>query len=104
MSKKSNKYDTSSLEEVIRKTCEYNINDWQHWHLGNTLTWTPFRDLEMFKLFARLSVDDLKKQMMCSAVQIELIRRSSPELLSGLANQKNSENCLENLTNILVDN
>lgn len=91
----------NTLPEVIHECCEYNINDWQHWHIGNTLTWTPFRDIELFKLFARLKLDDLKRQLMESAVQIELIRRNNPIILTYLSTQKNSLNSFENLTNIL---
>ena len=89
-----------SLSEVIHDCCEININDWQHWHLGHTLTWTPFRDIEMFKLFARLPLEDLKRQLMDSAVHKELIRRNNPELLNILSPQKNSLNFMENLINL----
>jgi hypothetical protein len=88
-----------SFDAVIRDCCEININDWQHWHLGRTLTWTPFRDIEMFKLFARLQLPYLKQQLMDAAVQKELIRRNDPELLNLLSSQKNSLNYMENLVN-----
>ena len=43
--------DTSlTKEQMYKHLCNIIINDWQHWHLGNTLTWTPLRDLEIFKL------------------------------------------------------
>jgi hypothetical protein len=95
--------DTSqqSLTEVIKLCCAANINDWQHWHLGKTLTWTPLRDLEIFKLIARLSCDDLKNQLMNGAIQIELIRRNNPKLLTIMTEQKNSINSMENITNLV---
>ena len=94
-------YTHQSLVETIRTCCDYNVNDWQHWHLGRTLTWTPLRDLEMFKLFARLKFDDLKQQVMNSSVQLRLIEKNNPEILSYLSTQKNSVNYMENLVNLL---
>ena len=94
-------YKPLSLAETIKLCCDYNANDWQHWHLGNTLTWTPLRDMEMFKLFARLEFADLKQQVMTSAVQLELIKRNDPKILTYLSPQKNSNNYMENLTNLI---
>jgi hypothetical protein len=94
-------YQAQTLGEVIRTCCNYNINDWQHWHFGRTLTWTPMRDLEMFKLFARLEPQALAGQTMNSTVHKELIRRHCPEVLGYLSTQKNSKNSLENLVGLL---
>lgn len=95
-------YQHLSLKETIKKCCEYNINDWQHWHLGNTLTWTPFRDIEMFKLIARMEPIALTDQIMNSTVQLELIRRNNPKILRYLSTQKNAKNCMENLVGLLT--
>ena len=93
-------YLPSSLKDVIKTCCEYNINDWQHCHLGNTLTWTPLRDLDIFKTIARLHIDDLKNQIMNSTVQMKLIAKNNPEILTYLTKQKNNPHSLENLTNL----
>lgn len=93
-------YLNTSLKNTIDKCCHYNINDWQHWHLGNTLTWTPLRDLRIFKLIARLPVDNLKQQIMNSVIQRTLIDKNNPEILNYLSTKKNSVNYLENLTNL----
>jgi hypothetical protein len=97
----SRDYAQGSLSDVIKTCCNYNANDWQHWHLGNTLTWTPLRDMEIFKLFARLEFNALKDQIMNSTVQKELIRRNNPRVLSYLSTKKNSKNFMENLTDLL---
>jgi hypothetical protein len=94
-------YQHLSLAETIDLCCNYITNDWQHWHLGRTLTWTPLRDLEMFKLFARLEFSDLKQQVMNSVVQKKLIERNNPKILNYLSPQKNSNNYMKNLTNLL---
>lgn len=99
--KQEQAYSPLSLTDTIKTCCAHNINDWQHWHLGQTLTWTPFRDIEMFKLFARLESTALMNQVMNSSVQLELIRRNNPKILDCLSKQKNSVNYMENLTNLL---
>ena len=90
-----------SLEHAMRQCLNLIVNDYQHWHLGNTITWTPLRDMEIFKLIARLEKNDLMDQIMNSTVQKELIARNDYALLSCLSTQKNSGNYMENLTNIL---
>lgn len=85
------------LASMIKFCANYNINDWQHWHFGNTLTWTPLRDVEIFKLVASLPFGALREQVMNSKLSIELIRRNNPKILSYLSTKKNSENYLENL-------
>jgi len=90
-----------SLEHAIRECLNLVVNDYQHWHLGNTITWTPLRDMEIFKLIARLGKNDLMDQIMNSSVQKALITSNDPSLLLCLSTQKNSGNYMENLTNIL---
>lgn len=91
----------ANLSDAIKQSINLNLNDWQHWHLGNTLTYTPFRDITLFELIARLEFDPLCDQIMNSIVQKAIIEMNAPELLSGLSFQKNSNNCMENLVDIL---
>jgi hypothetical protein len=91
----------NSWVDTLQLCCNYNLNDWQHWHLGQTLTWTPMRDLEIFKLIANLPIEYLKQQVMNSIIQIELIKRNNPEILTYLSTQKNTLNYMENLTKLL---
>ena len=93
----------NSLSEVIRACLNLNINDWQHWHLGRTISYTPLRDLDVFKTIARLNKHDLIDQVMGSIVQKTLLKNNAPELLLGLSAQKNAKNSMENLTSILID-
>ena len=81
--------------------CNTVVNDWQHWHLGNTLTWTPLRDLELFKLFLALPYTQAVGQIMNSAVSCELIERNVPGLTRVLSNQKNTGNAMRNLRGLL---
>jgi hypothetical protein len=86
------------LEEVIISCSSIILNDWQHWHLGKTISYTPFRDLRLFQTIARLEFDDLVEHIMNSSIQKELITRNNPELLQILSTNKNSNNYMENVT------
>jgi hypothetical protein len=81
--------------------CNTVVNDWQHWHLGNTMTWTPFRDLELFKLFLALPYQQALGQIMNSDVSRELIERNVPGLTQVLSDQKNTGNAMRNLRGLL---
>lgn len=86
--------------DMIWQLCNVNINDWQHWHLGNTLTWTPLRDLHMFKIFARLDVQDALPQIMDSAISLRLVEMVSPGLSKVVSSQKNHGNLMNNLVKL----
>ena len=83
--------------------CNTIANDWQHWHLGNTLTWTPLRDLEIFKILLRLPLDIQLTQIMNSDISKVLIERNSPGLSRLISDQKNAGNALRNLTDFLLN-
>jgi hypothetical protein len=91
-----------SKTEFFWQLCNTVVNDWQHWHLGNTLTWTPLRDLEIFKLILRLPINDAIDQALDSSVSVSLIEHNSPGLSSVISDQKNTGNMLSNLTKFLA--
>lgn len=86
-----------STAELNWNLCNNVVNDWQHWHIGNTLTWTPLRDLELFKLFLRLPFDLAQGQIMNSTVSKQLIEQNVPGLTKAISDQKNTNNALRNL-------
>ena len=88
-------------ENIVWDNCNTVVNDWQHWHLGNTLTWTPFRDLELFKLYMSLPYEQALGQIMNSAVSRVLIERNVPGLTTMLSDQKNTGNFMKNLRGLL---
>lgn len=93
---------TLTQEQLHRKLCNIVVNDWQHWHLGNTLTWTPLRDLEIFKLLLRLPREHAVSQIMDSGLSRILIERNSPGLTQIISDQKNSGNAMKNLCGLLL--
>jgi hypothetical protein len=88
--------------QLFEQMCNININDWQHWHIGNTLTWTPLRDLEIFKLLLQLPLQDQIDQFLNSGISREIIEHNRPGLSRVISAQKNSGNLLENLTDFLI--
>jgi len=82
--------------DLIKQILNVNANDHQHWHLGNTLTWTPFKDLELTKLILRLSDDDLLWTICNAGINHLLIEKLAPEYLSLISRTKN-HNPRENL-------
>jgi len=80
-----------------QRLCNILLNDWQHWHLGNTITWTPLRDLRIFKTLIRLTPADGIKQIMNSDLSRQLIENNVPGLTALLSDQKNTGATLANL-------
>jgi hypothetical protein len=88
-------------KDLVWDLCNTVANDWQHWHIGNTLTWTPLRDLELFKMCLALPYDQAIGQIVNSAVSCELIERNVPGLTRVLSDQKNTGNFMRNLRVLL---
>ena len=80
--------------------CNVMINDWQHWHLGNTLHWTPLRDLDIFKIIMRLPVKDAIEQIVDNKFSRLLIERNLPGGPGLLSKQKNIGPVLKNLNGL----
>lgn len=65
------------------------MNDHQHWHLGNTLTFTPFKDTRILAIILEMEKNDIAECVADAKLQRELIRRNNPELLQYLDEYKN---------------
>jgi hypothetical protein len=68
-----------------------NLNDNQHWHLGNTLTFTPLKDIEITKILMGLPKEDLLGQIKNGDITRELIANNDQSLLQYLSDQKNTD-------------
>jgi hypothetical protein len=66
-----------------------NSFDYQHWHLGETLTWTPLNDLEITNIMLNFSYDFLRQQFLDAGISKKLIERNNPEHLKLVSKQKN---------------
>jgi hypothetical protein len=85
--------------DMLWNLCNILVNDWQHWHIGNTLTWTPLRDLRIIKLLLRLPIEQALGQIMNSSISRTIIENNYPGLSKCISDQKNSGNSMANLVN-----
>jgi hypothetical protein len=73
-------------------------NDHQHWHLGQTLTWTPQKDLDIARWALCLPIDDLVQNSLHGTLIRNCIKRLLPSVLDSVTKYKNhtinKENCV----------
>ena len=78
--------------DLIKQILNINVNDHQHWHLGETITVTPYKNLEITKLLLRLSKENLLKQVLDADVSKSLIQRLDPLAIKYVSPYKNYNN------------
>jgi hypothetical protein len=77
--------------DLVRKIIDINANDFQHCHLGNTITWTPFKDPVLTKIVLQLNQQDLLKHILDAAVNKQVISKLYPNALKLLSATKNQD-------------
>jgi hypothetical protein len=82
---KLNFNETESKNYILSR----NAVDYQHWHLGNTLTWTPFNDLEITNIMLNFSYDFLRSQLLDAEISKKIIERNDPKYLNLISKNKN---------------
>jgi hypothetical protein len=90
----------TTQKKLHHHLCNVMVNDWQHWHLGNTLHWTPLRDLDIFKIIMRLPLDHAIDQITDNKFSRALIERNMPGATDFLSVQKNTGPVLKNLARL----
>lgn len=73
-------------------------NDHQMWHLNNTLTWTPYKDLRILATVLRLETEDLLEQITNATLSKQLIANydaTALDIISCYKNHKSFENFLK---------
>lgn len=79
----------TTIEDLNRQIINMIANDFQHWHLGKTLTWTPLRSLQIAKTLLRLPPDILLGQILNADINRELIKQLHAPSLAQLSQYKN---------------
>ena len=92
------KYPTKAL--LNQQILNILLHDHQHWHLGNTLTYTPFKNIEIVKILLQCSVEELLPQFLDGQLSKSLIARVDPALLKSVSKYKNF-NSTENLSKLI---
>jgi hypothetical protein len=71
------------------------------WHLDNTITFTPYQDIDLFKMVLTLPIYELIDASFDGTIQKKAIEKCNPELLLLLDKQKNTSLGGKNLANNL---
>jgi hypothetical protein len=79
-----------NLQLLTHYICHNVYNDFQHWHLGETLTYSPLRDLDITKIILRTDMESVQNQIMDGAISKALMAGNDPNLLEYISPQKNS--------------
>jgi hypothetical protein len=74
---------------TVQHIIDINMNDHQHWHLGHTTTFTPFKDAEILRTVLSMDADSLLRQIANAELQKKIIQKAAPELLQYLSPLKN---------------
>lgn len=65
------------------------LNDYQHWHIGNTLTWTPFLHVDILMAVLSMSAEDLVQQALDAKLSKMIIEKLAPRYLQYISTYKN---------------
>jgi len=79
-------------EQAKQHVIDRNYCDYQHWHLGNTLTWTPLNDLTLINIMLNFSYPCVRSQLLDAGISKQLIERNNPDLLKFVSPAKNNMN------------
>jgi hypothetical protein len=85
-----------TVELLHRQILNILVNDYQHWHLGNTLTWTPYKDINITKILLQCDINELIPQFLDGRLSKDLIIDYNPNIIDYLSKYKN-HNMRENL-------
>lgn len=67
-------------------------NDHQHWHLGETMTWTPFKNIEIARILLQCDIEDLIPQFLHGDLTRQIVGKYCPEVLQFVSTYKNHNN------------
>ena len=74
---------------------DFSLHNHQHFHLGNTFTWTPLKDIRLFNLFIAAKDEDIIDQILNNRVEKYIIGKQNKNLLNYIPKNKN-KNIFEN--------
>jgi hypothetical protein len=86
--------------DILNRVC----NDYQHWHLGQTLTYSPLRDINIVKTILQTEFDAVESQIMDGSITKALIALNDPSLINYICNKKNASNSLHFVSKLILNN
>ena len=88
----------SNINDFHNYLINFALHNHQHFHLGNTLTWTPLKDIRLLNLFFSVTDDDIIDQILNNRVEKYIIEKQNKKLLKYISKNKN-KNIFENFKN-----
>lgn len=85
----STKLLVQNKQTVNDYVCDMLVNDHQHWHLDETVFFTPFKNMEIAKIILGLPKENFINQVLDAEFNKKLIELINPKNLSLLSKQKN---------------
>lgn len=87
--KRAIKQSMPTKQQLIYKIMDMNANDFQHWHLGRTITWTPYADPGLTRTILSMNEEDVLSQILDATVNKRIMANLNHAVLSMLSNSKN---------------
>ena len=108
LTKPKNVQEINNSIKHIKKDCytqclDLLANDHQHWHLGETLTFTPYKDLKILDLVMQSSPQQILAQAIDASISKQLVQRLDPSKLARLAKYKNVTSTIPILSKKVID-
>jgi len=84
----------TTIKNIQDHILNTNANDHQHWHLDKTITFTPFKNIDLLALILNSSKDMLIAQAKNGFINRQLISKLDPSKLSKIGSSKNNNTLL----------
>ena len=97
--KNKKEFDCSLKKNVVDHILNNLINDHQHWHIDETVCFTPFKNISIPNIMLNLPKQNIIKQILDAQFNKDLIIKNNPDDLKFLSTYKNSAQS-ENLIDI----
>jgi len=82
-------FDTSSKKNTVAYIMNNLINDHQHWHIDETICFTPFKNIAIPGIILNLPKQNVIEQLLEAQFNKDLIIRNNPDDLRLLSTSKN---------------
>ena len=82
-------FDTSSKKNTVDHILNNLINDHQHWHIDETVSFTPFKNIAIPGIILNLPKQNVIEQLLEAQFNKDLIIRNNADDLRLLSNSKN---------------
>jgi len=87
--KKEIQKEFSNYSDLCWQICNMVSNDHQHWHLENTISWTPLKDTRILKNILKLPKNIILEQIIHGIIDLNIISNLHPGMEKHICTHKN---------------